>query len=285
MTSKNEVGEPLANAFDALWAERFDGKKILLGWGIQALRAGDLIEARNCFNSILYIDTHDVEAKKKVNEIDSIINSLGTPRTLHEGKKALVEYHLQASEDLVKQQDFDTAVRHLEEALAICPELAILHFKLGKICSLIDRHDEAIRLLRETLEITPDFPGAHLWLGLNYNVKGLLDEAITELEKAVTLEPDIAQGHFMLGWNYEARGRFDDAISRFKMALAVKPDYGEAHFRLGLCYDRQGKVTEAIGHFRETTKILPDFAEAYLNLGIVLNRCGMVTEAIIQLKK
>jgi tetratricopeptide (TPR) repeat protein len=69
----------------------------------------------------------------------------------------------------------------------------------------------AVRLLQNAVALKPDLAEAQFELGLLLSERGAWEEAVTALEAAVRLKPDFVSAHYRLALGYRRVGRNDDA--------------------------------------------------------------------------
>lgn len=69
----------------------------------------------------------------------------------------------------------------------------------------------AVRLLQNAVALNPDLAEAQFELGLLLSEQGVWDEAVAALEAAVRLEPDLVAAHYRLALAYRRVGRNDEA--------------------------------------------------------------------------
>jgi DNA-binding winged helix-turn-helix (wHTH) protein/TolB-like protein len=117
---------------------------------------------------------------------------------------------------------FPKALRAVEKALAIDPELAAAHAALGHIKMIYERDwDGAAREYERALQLDPLLATAHHRSALLYAMSGDIDRALAATERAQQLEPlwlspRAAAGNFL----YYAR-RYDDSIRLLEQVLAL----------------------------------------------------------------
>jgi DNA-binding winged helix-turn-helix (wHTH) protein/TolB-like protein/Flp pilus assembly protein TadD len=117
---------------------------------------------------------------------------------------------------------FPKALRAVEKALAIDPELAAAHAALGHIKMVYERDwDGAAREYERALQLDSTLATAHHRRALLYAMSGDIDRALAATERAQQLEPlwlspRAAAGNFL----YYAR-RYDDSIRLLEQVLAL----------------------------------------------------------------
>src|SRR5262249_39380831 len=85
--------------------------------------------------------------------------------------------------------------------------------------------EEAIGCYRAALALRPDDAFVHVRLGVNLQCKGLHDEGIAEYRKAADLAPTSASVHQHLGYALrDNKGRLDEALVEFREVVRLRKD-------------------------------------------------------------
>lgn len=88
----------------------------------------------------------------------------------------VLEAHVNLAGTLWRLEDFDGALRHAREAVALAPEHPYARRILGTALLHANQLDEAEQHLREALRLKPDFPHAQLDLAMTLLLAGRLEE-------------------------------------------------------------------------------------------------------------
>ncbi len=210
--------------------------------------------------------------------------------------------------------DHDAALRLMDRAIALAPEVPSAHYNRGKALQDIGRLEEAVTSYGNALALDAGYTAA-----LRNRANALLeldrpDDALADLDRLVALAPADADawcqranllqrmqrpeeaigdyrhalacqpGHFKalnnLGVALQRLDRLEDAIRCLREAVALKPDYAEAYSNLGMALHRLQRDAEAIDCYRKAVELRPDYVEAYYNLGISLHDLSRFGEAI-----
>jgi adenylate cyclase len=127
---------------------------------------------------------------------------------------------------VMAQQD-DKAIALGEKAVALNPNSADAHFRLGKILSLADnRWKESIPEYKKAIRLNPIPPNIYLYsLGLAYASAGQHEEGIAWCEKAVRQEPDSLFARIMMTVVYSYSGRNEEARAEAAEVLRLNPKF------------------------------------------------------------
>ncbi|WP_173645001.1 tetratricopeptide repeat protein [Geminocystis sp. NIES-3708] len=161
----------------------------------------------------LYLDLGDTKKGLKLLKTGLKLN-LATTATLFE-----LHYHL--ANALVKEKQWDTAVKHYQKAITQ-PILAKLklgaYHNLGSLCYQGQDFNNAIKLYEECLKIEPNFALAYYNLGLTYRAMGRNFKAIDAYQNAIKLNPSYPWAYQNLGVLLYKQGEIEDSIRAFQKA-------------------------------------------------------------------
>jgi tetratricopeptide (TPR) repeat protein/2-polyprenyl-3-methyl-5-hydroxy-6-metoxy-1,4-benzoquinol methylase len=153
---------------------------------------------------------------------------------------------------------------------------------LGMLAQSRGSHDEAAARFRSLLAAKPDIAAVHYSLGRSLAETGRLEEAVAAFERARALDaaaspkqpagPDYARTYLNLGNLGMERGRLAEAHALYERALALKPELGEAHNNLGAVLLSQGKLAEASARFVRALDLAPELIDLFANLVATLYR-------------
>jgi tetratricopeptide (TPR) repeat protein len=121
------------------------------------------------------------------------------------------------------------------------------------------RHSEAIETLEKLLALKPDLARAHGRLGTVYAIVGKPELARQHLQAVAECDHDDPYGHAMLGWLAYLDGRPDVALEHYRRADEVEPYNAKMQHQMGLALVRLDRWPEAAERFRQALKIDPHF--------------------------
>jgi tetratricopeptide (TPR) repeat protein len=177
----------------------------------------------------------------------------------------------------------EEAIAFARVAVALRPQGAWAHNRLGNALADKGDVDGAIAEYQEAIRISKDFPHAHYNLGLTLRNKGDVDGAIAEFKEAIRSNKNFA--HFALGEALLDKGDMDGAIAEFKEVIRVNKNLPEPHANLGSALRIKGDVDGAIAELREAIRLNNDLAPAHNNLGLALADKGDLDGAIAAYKE
>ncbi len=117
---------------------------------------------------------------------------------------------------------------------------------------------EAVKLLQQALRLNPQLPTLRYELGLAYHAIGDEADAAAELREAVTDTPESAAAHNYLGIVSFQMGDAKAAREEFRAAAKLAPKDPNAHFNLGEAMARTGDSNTAVEELRLATELAPN---------------------------
>src|SRR5262244_4608522 len=82
---------------------------------------------------------------------------------------------------------------------------------------------------RQVLAVQPNLAEGHFRLGDALAGQGKSDEAVAAYRQAISIKPDFAAAHSNLGNALTAQGKLDAAVAAYRRAIGIKSNYAEAH--------------------------------------------------------
>lgn len=147
--------------------------------------------------------------------------TLWTAALAHTTENSAAESYL--GDALLKHDQLDEAIDHLQKAIAIEPRLYKARVNLGNALSSKGRTAEAIDQYRQSVQLNSSYPLAHYNLGMAMVDAGNPSQAVTELEECLRLDPTMTEAHNALGDLFARQGQVANAIGQFQTALTLEP--------------------------------------------------------------
>ena len=124
---------------------------------------------------------------------------------------------------LLVKGDLDGAQKQVGAALDAAPEFAGAHATLAAIHLAQQENDDALRELETAKRIDPDLHTLPILFANYYAVTGEFDHALEFAKQAVAHRPHDPQGHLLLARLYRQASRYDDMRKEAKAALEAVP--------------------------------------------------------------
>jgi tetratricopeptide (TPR) repeat protein len=181
---------------------------------------------------------------------------------------------------LMEQGQWDEALNHCRDSLAILPDDPTARNNMSLIALHQGKLDEAIAEALKSIQAQPRSEANRQTLARAYLQKGDFAAAAASLKEAVHIDPSAADAWCDLGYAQLQLGLIPEAASAYQRALELRPYFALAHNDLGNILLRQGRMDEAMDQFERAVELEPSFAEAHYNLAGILAHRGRLDEAI-----
>ena len=154
----------------------------------------------------------------------------------------------------------DAALALYEQALAIRPDMSIIHINMGSIYDARGEHEKARAAFQRAVEVEPTSALAHFNLGLELMILQRFPEAAEELGIASRMEPRDTQIKMNYGVALMKVGSSEEAIRQFRSILSLDPSSVYAYRNLGDLLLKKGAIEEGLGFLRKAVEMKPDEA-------------------------
>ncbi len=168
----------------------------------------------------------------------------------------------------------------MRRVLAVQPDRADVHNRLGGLLAGQGRFQEALQACRDALRLAPDNPEVHANLGNVHCQRGDNAAAVAWFEQALRLAPDFTGARLNLGNALRALGAFDKAAACYRGLIEANPDFVEARLSLCECYLKAGEFAPALACYDAVLAIAPGLPLAQINRGFALGMSGRYQDAL-----
>ncbi len=168
---------------------------------------------------------------------------------------ALVDMYNQVS-NIDPLNILPAAEREAQIALELSPDRQEVYFSLAKTKHLGGDNATALKLLEKALALNPQVPDAHFYYGLIAFADNKSDLGYKEIKQAIELgrkwrdanEPRVVANFFA------DSGHLAEAIDLYKISLTIDPTSLETRIKLGIAYYFLGQKDTAVKYIREVAK-------------------------------
>jgi tetratricopeptide (TPR) repeat protein len=194
------------------------------------------------------------------------------------------------------KREYASAVKYLEEALALNQQSAIVHYSLAMayrgLGDLV-RAEAHFQQRGKPEVLVPDplmqavrgmlrSAAAYESLGIRALEQSDSATAIVYFRKGIELAPDSASLRHRLGTALFLAGDRRAGQEQFEAALRVAPDFARAHYSLGVLEASTGRYRQAVERLSAAVKYDRDYVEARLLLADILRDSGRLDESMRQ---
>jgi tetratricopeptide (TPR) repeat protein len=123
-------------------------------------------------------------------------------------------------------------------------------------------HGAAAEEYRKAIALTPNDAGLHNKLGISYQSLGRHDAARREYDRALALRPGYAEAWNNVGTLEHARSRFKQAVAAYRKAVEIKPTLATPWKNMGSAYLALGRVEQGLSAYRRALSLDPGVLES-----------------------
>lgn len=222
-------------------------------------------------------------------EEDSPNTALKHLETALAGFPKSADIHVRIAKILEGKNKYDEALEHYQDALKLDPNNGPALSKVGIAELETGNNDEALKLLLKARELQPDNPDTLRGLGAVMTERGENAEAAKILEQALLFDQKHADTHWLLARAYENLRKPDKASEHYELARKFGRRDPEIKQMIG--YDlarslmKSGKIEDAEKEYKKAIKASEDQATGYFELGYLYYDIGRDDDAINNFKK
>lgn len=194
----------------------------------------------------------------------------------HAGKCAAFVYAYQEVYDPAYINRAKTACTN---ALALNPNLDVVHTALGDLYFETGQYGEAQIAYKQALDIVPNSVAALTGLGDTYVRQQNPEAAEASYRQAVGLHPGDWSAYNGLGAFFYRTGRYDNAIKEFQRVVDLDPNNSTGYLNLGSSHMLAGNFESAVPALEKSIELEPH-ADTYSNLGLLHYYLGNLEQAV-----
>jgi tetratricopeptide (TPR) repeat protein len=186
-----------------------------------------------------------------------------------------------------QKREFGEALRSLDRALQLDPNLAPAHTNRGRVLLALgpEKGNDALKSFESALKLMPDDVQILHDKAAALHAMGRTEEELACVRKISELAQNEWGIWIRIGDIELELGHFEIAIKNYDKALGLKDDLAPAHIRRAIAFGMLEQWKEAIKSAETATNLDPENAEAWLIRGDVNLRAGKHNSAMKALKK
>jgi tetratricopeptide (TPR) repeat protein len=194
------------------------------------------------------------------------------------------------------------AIKHLERAIALFPELGAAHYALARSYRATGRPADAERALQQHARYGARWPGiddpvlasvtrlrddarATLQRGVAQAEAGDVEGAIASHESALRQDPSLVQAHANLIALYGRARNWAKAEEQYHIAIKSGVSSADAHYDYGVVLGLQEQWDRAADAYRLAMSVNPLHTQAHNNLGQILERSRQLEAAAAEYRR
>jgi len=174
---------------------------------------------------------------------------------------------------LIKEEQYDEALKVFDEFLAKYPEIYQVHLNIGTCYLKKDDLDKAAAefqtVLDKALQVQGDYKKdpeatfrAFSGLGEVYLKKGDFQAAQKQFSQALEISPKDEVAAYNVGEVFFSNQQIDEAIKYFELAIQIKKDWSKPYLKLGYVYLNKGDFAKSLEYFNAFLQMDPENPEA-----------------------
>ena len=155
-----------------------------------------------------------------------------------------------------KKEEFDEAIKVLQEALTYDENNVEILFRLGVVYDKSGDKETSIVHMRKILDINPEHADALNYIGYTYAEQGInLVEAFGLIKRALKIKPNAGYIIDSLGWVYYQQGLYDEALESLEKAISIIPDDPTIAEHLGDVYFKKLKYRKSLEMYEKALSL------------------------------
>ncbi len=168
------------------------------------------------------------------------------------------------------QNDYNTVVEKIKEALQITGDDVTLYTKLAGAYTELGNYDEALNVYKKVSEMKPNDAFIYISIGSIYESKGDYKSALDAYNKSMELFPDYKYNYLNIA-NAKAQLKdFKGAIESYNTFLGIYSQHIDAREGLASAYLADGQPEKAAKEFEAVYDSNPEEFKDYVNYGLAL---------------
>lgn len=217
----------------------------------------------------------------------------GIPEPLQNNIAAIAEEHFQAAAGSYSRKKIDSAMMHVNNAIAINPANATYRYYKGEYYTAQKKFNDAIRCYDQALERNNTYQEAFYKRGEAYFALGNFTSALENYKSAHSLNINDYMAVKGAGDSFFALKDFSNAAQQYENCIRIVnnmkngPEWvlSKVYNSLGKSYYQVNNFEKSVSALRSAIRRDENFAEAYYNRGLSNYSWGQLDDAISDLGK
>ncbi len=158
-----------------------------------------------------------------------------------------------------ESNNYASAIKTLEDGVALFPEDERLHFEYGLLLETTGNVEEALSAMKKVIELQPNHAEALNFIGYTWaNSNQNLDQALQYIQQAVLMRPESGYIRDSLGWVYFRLGDFEQARIELENAISLEPSDPHIYDHLGDTYRAMTNREKALEKYKKALEMFKE---------------------------
>lgn len=211
-----------------------------------------------------------------VSDID-MIHAVNRTETENSEAEAAEAFRLQAVVAW-SDKDYETALKHLNEAIKLSPDQAKLYDSRGVILQAQGLYDEALTDKNKAVELEPDNAEFYRSRGITLHTLKHYSEALADKSKAIELGAESAKVYNSRSVTLRALKQYGEALADAEKALALEPNNARYYNSRGKALHMLKRYDEALSDKTRAIELDPKNAKYYKSRAETFRAMGHTDE-------
>lgn len=173
---------------------------------------------------------------------------------------------------LFDAEEYEEALKVLEEVLAIYPEHSSANYNKGLCLIRMKKYKEALPCFDIVISQNANDAGANFQIGVCYEYLTQLDQAINYFNKTISLDPRLVRSYYERACCFFDQKKYNESIADYKQCIALDRDNaGIYNFSIACAESMQGNISSALNYLRLAKETGYVNKDDYLNSSFLKN--------------
>jgi tetratricopeptide (TPR) repeat protein len=170
---------------------------------------------------------------------------------------------------LLRSENYQEAIRVLNEAVIIQPDIKLANHALGSALFMIEDYHGALSAFNREIAINPNYPDAYCDKGYTLNELGSYQEALQSASLAIQLDQDYADALNCISVSLNHMESYQEAYGFGTQAINLDSSKANYFFNLASIEKELCRSQYAIQLYHKSISLKPSYVEAKFNLSII----------------
>lgn len=194
--------------------------------------------------------------------------------------KQVAALELQNATELNKREQYSAAIRAIEKAVSIFPNLAQAYDERSYSYNCLGRFNEALADANKAIALNPRLDRAYVNRAIANRGLGKLQSIEADCNKAISLYPKNREAYSLRAFSRVNSGQFKEALSDCNKAIEFNKDLGDSYIIRSKVWAALGKYSEAVKDCDFAIRLNKRDPSAYSNRAAAKMKLQQFNEAL-----